>query len=124
MSRMSASTDNGLSLANEQYQAMRETTAAFTVIEQKVERIVGQLLQLNEELHHSQEKSGRVLQSIENISAVTEQSAAGSQEIAASTAEQRTAFAASYDKLKHLIQIAKELHLEIERFKLDEKQAV
>ncbi|MEK8129570.1 methyl-accepting chemotaxis protein [Paenibacillus filicis] len=121
MDKMLASTHNGLELANRQTEAMKATTGAFGVIGQKVEGIVGELTRLSDDMNVSREKSGRVLEAVENISAVTEQSAAGSEEISASTLEQQKAFEASYGKVKHLLLIASELHTQIERFKLSEE---
>jgi hypothetical protein len=54
----------------------------------------------------------------ENISAITEQSAASSEEITASTAEQQRSFADASIKVKSLRDISAEMHQELLRFRL------
>ncbi len=121
MDKMTNVMEDGLDLAKQQVSAMDATTVSFQVIDEKVKYIVNQLQQLTQDMNISQEKSGRVLQSVENISAVTQQSAAGSEEISASTLEQQQAFDSSRIKVKHLMQIANELHSQLERFKLHDE---
>lgn len=59
------------------------------------------------------------MQNVESISAVVEQSAAGSEEIAASMAEQLTAFEKMVEKVTKLRQLTGELHGVMAKFRME-----
>ncbi len=59
------------------------------------------------------------MQNVESISAVVEQSAAGSEEIAASMAEQLTAFEKMVEKVTKLRQLTDELHEVMVKFRME-----
>lgn len=66
----------------------------------------------------SQQFNNIVLENTENISAVVEQTAAGSEEISASAEEQLNSIGKVVDKVTALRQLTKDLNTMIARFKL------
>ncbi len=118
-----ASVTNSVDLFVQQEQATVLTDASFAEISQQIQQIASHIHRLSDDMQSSHELSNQVQQAIENISAIIEQSAAGSQEITASTVEQRHAFQQSSEQVKQLRQIRGEMHHELDRFQLDEHAA-
>lgn len=119
VSQVQASVSQSLTLFQQQEQATASTDASFAEISEQVKQIAGQVNKLAQDMQTSHELSNQVQQAIENISAITEQSAAGSQEITASTVEQQHAFRQSGEKVKMLRQIRQEMQHELDRFHMD-----
>ncbi|WP_458463010.1 methyl-accepting chemotaxis protein [Paenibacillus sp.] len=118
MDKVKNSVAQSMQLFSEQEQATGQTRESFSAIRGSVERISTGIHQLAEDMQHSNELSTQVQQAIENISAITEQSAASSEEITASTAEQQRSFADASIKVKSLRDISAEMHQELLRFRL------
>ncbi len=118
--KVNASVTNSVELFVQQEEATTMTDASFAEISQQIKQIASHIHRLSDDMHSSHELSNQVQQAIENISAITEQSAAGSEEITASTVEQRHAFQQSSEQVKQLRQIRGEMHHELDRFQLDE----
>jgi len=119
VSQVQASVSQSLTLFQQQEQATASTDASFAEISEQVKQIASQVNKLAQDMQTSHELSNQVQQAIENISAITEQSAAGSQEITASTVEQQNAFRQSGEKVKMLRQIRQEMQHELDRFHMD-----
>ncbi|WP_145325612.1 methyl-accepting chemotaxis protein [Paenibacillus xylanexedens] len=118
MDKVKNSVAQSMQLFSEQEQATGQTRESFSAIRESVERISTGIHQLAEDMRHSNELSTQVQQAIENISAITEQSAASSEEITASTAEQQRSFTDASVKVKSLRDISAEMHQELLRFRL------
>ncbi|WP_339168306.1 methyl-accepting chemotaxis protein [Paenibacillus sp. FSL R5-0341] len=118
MDKVKNSVAQSMQLFGEQEQATSQTRESFSAIRGSVERISTGIRQLAEDMQHSNEFSTQVQQAIENISAITEQSAASSEEITASTSEQQRSFAEASIKVKSLRDISAEMHQELLRFRL------
>ncbi|WP_145151958.1 methyl-accepting chemotaxis protein [Paenibacillus xylanexedens] len=118
MDKVKNSVAQSMQLFGEQEQATSQTRESFSAIRGSVERINTGIHQLAEDMQHSNELSTQVQQAIENISAITEQSAASSEEITASTSEQQRSFAEASIKVKSLRDISAEMHQELLRFRL------
>ncbi|WP_340015441.1 methyl-accepting chemotaxis protein [Paenibacillus sp. FSL K6-1318] len=118
MDKVKNSVAQSMQLFGEQEQATSQTRESFSAIRGSVERISTGIHQLAEDMQHSNELSTQVQQAIENISAITEQSAASSEEITASTSEQQRSFAEASIKVKSLRDISAEMHQELLRFRL------
>ncbi|NMI05152.1 methyl-accepting chemotaxis protein [Paenibacillus sp. SZ31] len=118
MDKVKNSVAQSMQLFGEQEQATGQTRESFSAIRGSVERISTGIHQLAEDMQHSNELSTQVQQAIENISAITEQSAASSEEITASTSEQQRSFAEASIKVKSLRDISAEMHQELLRFRL------
>ncbi|MGG4214068.1 HAMP domain-containing methyl-accepting chemotaxis protein [Paenibacillus sp. FSL L8-0638] len=119
MDKVKTSVAQSQELFREQEKATSSTGESFTEISGKVQQIAGQVSKLSTDMNVSRELSVQVQQAIENISAITQQSAAGSEEITASTVEQKRSFEESAEKVKELRQIREEMQRELDRFQVE-----
>jgi methyl-accepting chemotaxis protein len=118
LSNILQSVNRGVDLAKQQHQSMEDTTKAFELIEEIVESISVKLQELVMGMINSQEMSEKVLENVESISAVVEQSAAGSEEISASTTEQLAAFEKLMEKVTTMRKLTDELQQRLSKFTL------
>ncbi|ADM71110.1 Methyl-accepting chemotaxis protein McpA [Paenibacillus polymyxa E681] len=119
MDKVKTSVAQSQELFREQEKATSSTGESFTEISGKVQQIASQVSKLSTDMDVSRELSVQVQQAIENISAITQQSAAGSEEITASTVEQKRSFEESAEKVKELRQIREEMQRELDRFQVE-----
>lgn len=118
IANISESVAKGVSLAEKQKTGMDITTQAFHAIDEKVKNITLELISLEEGVNHSKTLGGNVLQNVESISAVVEETAAGSEEISASTAEQLAAFEKMAEGVSELRKLTYDLKQTLTQFKL------
>lgn len=118
ISSISESVVNGVSIAQKQQIGMDHTTSAFEDIDLKVKGITSELKELKTGMLNSKELGEQVLQNVESISAVVEETAAGSEEISASTTEQLLAFEKMVEKVVELRQLTDDLNQTLSKFKL------
>ncbi|MCL6587717.1 MAG: methyl-accepting chemotaxis protein [Anoxybacillus sp.] len=109
----------GVKIAEQQSQSISETALAFAEIETKVAGISNDIQSLVTAMAASKQLGEKVLQNVESISAVVEESAAGSEEIAASMSEQLTAFENMAEKVTMMRQLTDELQAVMEKFQTD-----
>ncbi|MCM3664046.1 methyl-accepting chemotaxis protein [Mesobacillus subterraneus] len=109
----------GGSIADEQMESMDLTMTTFENIEIKVTGISNKILQLVQGMEASKELGAKVLHNVESISAVVEETAAGSEEISASTAEQLSAFGNLSKKVTDLRKLTNELNNSVSVFKFN-----
>ncbi|RSK26433.1 methyl-accepting chemotaxis protein [Bacillus sp. HMF5848] len=107
----------GLDTADKQYFAMDETLSSFNQIDQKVKGISSELQQLVDGVATAKQLGENVLHNVESISAVVEESAAGSEEISASTTEQLSAFKNMVEKVTRLREMANDMKTVLAQFK-------
>lgn len=119
MDKVKTSVAQSQELFREQEKATSSTGESFTEISGKMQQIASQVSKLSTDMDVSRELSVQVQQAIENISAITQQSAAGSEEITASTVEQKLSFEESAEKVKGLRQIREEMQRELDRFQVE-----
>lgn len=111
--------NKGGAIAEEQMESMNLTITAFENIESKVTGISEKITQLVKGTEASKELGARVLHNVESISAVVEETAAGSEEISASTTEQLSAFGNLSKKVTDLRKLTNELNDSISVFKFN-----
>lgn len=111
--------NQGVDISNKQEQSMIVTNTAFENIDQKVQGISSHMQGLVDGMTQSKEIGEQVLQSVGNISSVVQQSAAGSEEISASTTEQLHAFGKLATKVTAMNELTNELNEVISKFKLN-----
>ncbi|UII55604.1 methyl-accepting chemotaxis protein [Cytobacillus spongiae] len=111
-------TELGHHLSKQQSVSMEDTEKSFEIISSEVNAITSQLHTLVGDMKNSSDKSQQVVAAIENISAITEQTAAGTEEISASTEAQLRSFEQVSGKVAQLQDMAREMKVELERFKL------
>lgn len=98
--------DQSKEIAENANHYLEETTRVFEDIQVSVEGVLEQIRFLNDNVHHVNQEKDAVLTSIENISAIAQQSAASTQEISASTQEQTASIeeiSASIYELKEMV---------------------
>ncbi|SDM12104.1 methyl-accepting chemotaxis protein [Sediminibacillus halophilus] len=110
ISDITVSVERGAGIVKEEQASMDKTTAAFANIEQKVEGFSKELSILLEGIQRSKGTGQKVLENVESISAVVEQSAAGNEQISASTQEQLTAFNHMVEQVSKLRKLTDELN--------------
>ncbi|MBT2638190.1 methyl-accepting chemotaxis protein [Bacillus sp. ISL-39] len=111
--------NKGGAIAEEQMESMSLTMSAFVNIESKVSGISEKVTQLVKGMEASKELGARVLHNVESISAVVEETAAGSEEISASTTEQLSAFGNLSKKVTDLRKLTNELNVSVSVFKFN-----
>ncbi|KEQ24041.1 methyl-accepting chemotaxis protein [Paenibacillus tyrfis] len=119
MNKVKDSVSESMELSRVQEEAASSTGQSFAEISEKVQKVAGHLAALSDDMNLSQKMCTQVQQAIESISAITEQSVAGSEEIMASTVEQKRAFDVAGEKVKTLRLIAEEMQHELKRFRLE-----
>ncbi|MEK5039765.1 methyl-accepting chemotaxis protein [Sporosarcina sp. FSL K6-3457] len=118
LSSIAESVGKGAEIATAQDDNVTRTLDAFTNIEDKMDGITGALGDLVAGVDTSQKFNNTVLENTENISAVVEQTAAGSEEISASAEEQLNSIGKVVDKVTALRELTEDLNTMIARFKL------
>lgn len=118
LSSIAESVGKGVEIATAQDDNVTRTLNAFTNIEDKMDSITGALEDLVAGVDTSQKFNNTVLENTENISAVVEQTAAGSEEISASAEEQLNSIGKVVDKVTALRELTEDLNTMISRFKL------
>lgn len=111
-------TNEGSQLSGDQMQSMEETEKAFENISQKITIVFHQLETLVTGMNESNEMTNKVVEAIDNISAVTEETAAGTEEISATTDEQLNFFNEMNNKIKQLNQMTEEMNDELKKFQI------
>ncbi|XNN70255.1 methyl-accepting chemotaxis protein [Bacillus pumilus] len=115
---ISQTVKEGVELSLQQQEAMDKTSHSFEDIELKAQHIKQEMAVLNDQIVQSTELGGQVLNSIENISAVVEETAAGSEEISASANEQLQSFHQMNKQVEELMGMTARLNETVHRFKL------
>ncbi|MDR7249829.1 methyl-accepting chemotaxis protein [Bacillus pumilus] len=115
---ISQTVKEGVKLSLQQQDAMDKTSHSFEDIETKAQHIKREMAVLNDQIVQSTELGGQVLNSIENISAVVEETAAGSEEISASANEQLQSFHQMNKQVEELMSMTARLNETVHRFKL------
>lgn len=107
----------GGEIADEQLESMEMTMSSFENIEDKVAGISTRIGELVKGMEASKKLGEKVLHNVESISAVVEETAAGSEEISASTTEQLSAFGILSGKVTDLRKLTTELNESVSVFK-------
>lgn len=115
---ISEAVKRGVSIVAEEQQSMETTTTAFENINVKVTSISNELDLLLDGIQKSKTLGGNVLENVENISAVVQESAAGNEEISASTEEQLKAFENMVEKVTEMRSLTDQLNQSIEKFQV------
>jgi methyl-accepting chemotaxis protein len=118
ISHISDSVRKGVLIAENQQESMETTTKAFENIGTKVEEMIKGMTLLATGVNQSKQFGEQVLYTVENISAVVEETAAGNEEISASTTEQLAAFEKNVEKVITLRELTDDLNNTLGRFKL------
>ncbi|GGM36890.1 hypothetical protein GCM10011351_23810 [Paraliobacillus quinghaiensis] len=110
--------DQGVEISEKEKASMETTNTSFDAIDEKVIAITDKLQELLKGIEHSKGLGSNVLENVESISAVVEQTASGNEEIAASTHEQLGAFHNVVEKVTELRTLTDELNGTVDEFTL------
>lgn len=110
-------------ISHEQNQSVDTSKDAFEKISGQVMKIDQQLEELVSGLDHSKEQSTNVNVSIENVSSIVEETAAGTEEISASTVEQQTAFQQMIEETNKLEEMVTDLNEQLQHFEWQSDEA-
>ncbi|ADC49021.1 methyl-accepting chemotaxis sensory transducer [Alkalihalophilus pseudofirmus OF4] len=120
MSAAHEAVKNGEHLQAEQSSVLQSTTAVFQDIEKAASAMSAQLHSLVHTTNETKQKASKVLEIVEEISAVTEETAAGSEEISASTNEQLRSTEEITNTAEYLTDVSKKLNAKLQHFKMDD----
>ncbi|MEB3751452.1 MULTISPECIES: methyl-accepting chemotaxis protein [Geobacillus] len=113
---------NGMEMAREQSESAEVTTKAFAKIDETVTSISADLQALADAFSDLKWREEQVFKNVESISAVVQQSAAGSEQIAASMTEQLAAFERMKEKATTLRELTDELRAAMSQFQVNEEE--
>ncbi|WP_053218835.1 methyl-accepting chemotaxis protein [Virgibacillus senegalensis] len=116
ISEITVSVERGSGIVREEQASMDKTITSFTNIEEKVAGFSKELSSLLEGIQTSKTTGRKVLDNVESISAVVEESAAGNEQISASTQEQLTAFHHMVEQVTKLRKLTDELNGTVGKF--------
>lgn len=117
LSDIARAVHKGGEIADEQLESMEITMEYFVNIDAKVAGISKRIGQLVQGMEASKKLGAKVLHNVESISAVVEETAAGSEEISASTTEQLSAFGILSGKVTDLRKLTNDLNESVSVFK-------
>ncbi|MFZ4454055.1 methyl-accepting chemotaxis protein [Salibacterium aidingense] len=115
---VTAAVDRGVSISAEEQTSMETTNISFEDIHQKVTSITEKLEELMQSMEHSKGLGSDVLENVESISSVVEETAAENEEISSSAQEQLGAFRHVVDKVTELRALTDELNGTVKKFTL------
>lgn len=102
----------------EQNGAVQDTETAFTMIQELMEQVIQSINQVTGEVQKMSTLKDDVVQSIESLSAISEESAAAAEEVSASTQDQLQAIDTVSQSAEKLSQSSNELEQLVKRFKI------
>jgi methyl-accepting chemotaxis protein len=103
---------------NEQHKAVQNSGEAFQTIAVMMSELSQSISTITEDIREMTLQKEQVIESIVNISAITEQSAAAAEEVNASTDEQLRALSTVADSAENLSEATKQLQELVKRFKI------
>lgn len=99
---------------------MAKAGGAFQAIAEAVEAMVGQIEQVSAATRKQVENSGRLFKAVESIASVTQESAAGVNEISSGAEQQTASVAAITESARSLAMLAGDLRTAVMHFRLDQ----
>lgn len=122
MAEATIAVKNGESIQVKQGDFMKQTEVVFHTIEAGVNQMSDFLETLSERTAHSKTGAKNVLELVESISAVTQQTAAGSEEISASSTEQLRSIEEIVENVRKLNAISLKLDEQVRYFQMIKKE--
>ena len=116
--KTTASAKEAVDMVNEQAKALTQTVEVFGMIQNCVEELVEGIRTITLRLEKTVEEKEAVQNSIQNISAVSEEVAASTQEVTATLGEQAHVVQNLKEEVEKLEEDAKKLNASIDRFKI------
>lgn len=105
-------------ITSEQNEAVQSTEIAFTSIQSLMQQVIEAIKEMSDKIQTASELKENVVQSIVNLSAISEESAAAAEEVSASTQDQLKAIDTVSQSAEALSQSSSELELLVKKFKI------
>lgn len=118
LEEVEVSVGHGVAMSLEQKETMTLTSRSFHEIQESMEQMDAKISSLVIGVSKSKDLGQHVLANVDNISAVVEETAAGSEEISAATTEQVHAFINLSEKVLELKELTVSLQQSISRFRV------
>jgi len=110
--------DRSKAMYNEQQVAMQTTADSFMKIVSVMEELSASISHITNEVKNMNENKNKVMEAIQSISAISQQSAAAAEEVAASAEDQLRALSTVTESAETLNQMSRQLQELVERFKV------
>ncbi|RAK23158.1 methyl-accepting chemotaxis sensory transducer with TarH sensor [Anoxybacillus vitaminiphilus] len=110
--------DRSKTMYNEQQAAVQTTSDSFMKIVSVMEELSASISHITNEVKSMNENKNKVMEAIQSISAISEQSAAAAEEVAASAEDQLRALSTVTESIETLNQMSKQLQELVERFRI------
>jgi methyl-accepting chemotaxis protein len=110
--------DHSKAMYNEQQAAVQTTADSFMKIVSVMEELSVSISHITNEVKSMNENKNKVMEAIQNISAISQQSAAAAEEVAASADDQLRALSTVTESAETLNQMSRQLQELVERFKV------
>ncbi|MCY7486196.1 methyl-accepting chemotaxis protein [Paenibacillus alvei] len=105
-------------ITSEQNEAVQSTEIAFASIQSLMQQVIEAIKEMSGEIQTASELKENVVQSIVNLSAISEESAAAAEEVSASTQDQLKAIDTVSQSAEALSNSSSELELLVKKFKI------
>ncbi|KPV55056.1 hypothetical protein QJ48_35235 [Paenibacillus sp. A3] len=123
MSEMEASFEEARRSFDEQNGKMDESMDAFSSIRSSMDELSGHIGQIHELITDAQEKNGQLVEAVQHVAAIAEESAAGVEEVNSSSHQQDTAIRHIASQADDMLSLSQRLFEEIDKFKMDDIEA-
>lgn len=97
---------------------MKDSMEAFRKIRQSMDELSGQILHIHDRIASVREKNKTIVESIQHVAAIAEETAAGVQEVNSSSLQQDSAIHQIASESEDILELAQRLFAEINRFKI------
>ncbi|WP_010496101.1 methyl-accepting chemotaxis protein [Paenibacillus elgii] len=123
MSEMEASFEEARRSFDEQNGKMDESVEAFSSIRSSMDELSGHIGQIHELITDAQEKNGQLVDAVQHVAAIAQESAAGVEEVNSSSHQQDTAIRHIASQADDMLSLTRRLFEEIDKFKIDDIEA-
>lgn len=113
-----SSMNQGENIISEVNEAVEETQNIFNIIDESTKNSINQINNLYDKVIHASNNKDKILESVHSISSISEESAAGLEEVSASMNEQTKMADNTMDAAEDLKEIVENLNEIINKFKL------
>lgn len=97
-----------------------ETLAAFASIQQSIGEVIGQIEHVNGKVDQARSRSQQLVESVQFVAAVAEETAAGVQEVNSTSIQQDSSIRHIAEQANDIHRLSLQLFAEISRFKIDD----
>lgn len=112
-----SSVDASLKVVSEQAVSIDQTKIIFNEISLSIKDLMGQVLRIQETISETSKSKDEILISMQNISAISEESSASTEEVSATTEELAATMNEFNGSAEKLSEIAENLQVEVNKFK-------